>query len=154
MSDNKFYLSESIALYNIINKILFEADGTGRPIPFDVKYKLQRCRDMFSKDYSFFENERISLVKKYGEKDKENKVIKVPEASMQEFSDAMRKITEIQVSHNVRKLKPKDIDSIKITDITTNEMDIFMALLVEDDELIEDLKAPVVPEEKAPVDAE
>lgn len=154
MNDNKFYLSESIALYNIINKILFEADGTERPIPFDVKYKLQRCRDMFSKDYSFFENERIGLVKKYGTEDKENKVVKVQDDKMQAFSDEMRKITEIQVTHNVRRLKPEDIDNIKITDITTNEMDIFMALLVEDDELIEDLKTPVVPEEKAPAEAE
>ena len=148
MGDNKYYLAESIAAYRIIDKILFEADGTERPLPFDVKYKLQRCRDMFSKDYGFFENERIKLVKKYGEEDKETKMVKVPEDKMKEFSDDMKRIAEIQVTHNIRKLKPEDVDYIKITDATTEEMDIFMALLVEDTELVEDLKTPILPKEE------
>lgn len=148
MDDNKFYLAESIAAYRIIEKILFDSDGTERPLPFDVKYKLQRCRDMFAKDYSFFENERVSLVKKYGVEDKDTKTVRVPDESMKDFADEMKKITEIQVTHNIRKLKPEDVDNIKITNVSTEEMDIFTALLVDDDELVTDLKTPVVPAEK------
>lgn len=148
MDDNKFYLAESIAAYRIIDKILFEADGTERPLPFDVKYKLQRCRDMFAKDYNFFETERINLVKKYGTEDEDNKTVRVSDENMKEFAEEMKKITEIQVTHNIRKLKPEDVDNIKITDITTEEMDIFTALLVEDKELIEDLKTPILPKDE------
>ena len=146
MPNDKFFIAESIAAYRIIDKILFEADGTERPLPFNIKYKLQRCRDIFSKDYKFFENERISLIKKYGTA--EGDVMRVSDDKMQEFSTELKKISEIQVEHNIKKLKPEDVEAIEITDATTEEMDIFIALLVEDEELIADLKRPIIKDDE------
>lgn len=144
MEKGTYSIAETIAAFKIIGKILLNPDGSEREIPFNVKYKLQRCKDVFEKDFKFFEAERISLIKKLGKQEGDQMV--VPADKMKDFSAELMKILKIKVEHSIKKLTPEEVEVIDIKDATIEEVDIFTALLVDDKELTEDMNKPIVKE--------
>lgn len=144
MEKNTYTIAEAISAFKIIGKVLLNPDGSEREIPFNIKYKLQRCKDVFEKDFRFFEAERVNLIKKFGIQKGDQ--LMVPEDKMQEFSMELMKVIKIKVEHTIKKLTPEEVEVIDIKDATIEEVDIFTALLVEDKELVEDMNRPIVKE--------
>lgn len=134
----------SITLYRVIEKILFlgdpnlESKPEERPLPFNVKYKLQRNLDMLLKDYAFYESERKRLVKQFGKEEGDKTV--VPQENLAEFREELTKSIRIEVEHSFKLLTPEEVDRIQgDIKVSCEEMNLFIAYMVEDKDLVNDL---------------
>lgn len=138
--DVKINIGACITLYNILNKILFDNTDPQNPvereIPFNVRYKLQRVLAIVEKDYFFFNDERNKLIDEIGILDESKNLKRVPDEKIPEFKDALMNILKTQITHDFYKLKPEDLETINIKDITTDEMNIFIMTLVDDKEFL------------------
>ena len=145
---NNLTIAHSVSLCKVLESILFsEKEGkiTENDLPFNVKYKIQRNLDLLNKDRVFFESEKQRLITLYGKplEDNPNKIEVTPE-NLKEYKEELLKVLSIEVSHNFRKLKPEEVESIKNVSAQTFEMDLFIALMVEDKDFENDLNTPVV----------
>lgn len=148
MSSKIIPILYSIALYKVVEKILFVGNTEGnekpeeRELPFNVKYKLQRNQDLLLKDYAFYESERLNLIKKLGVSDGTKTV--VPQEKMDEYRDEMKKVLYIEGEHSFKSLTPEEVDKIKgEVNVTCEEMNLFIAYMVDDGDLVEDLNTDV-----------
>lgn len=140
MADTKFTIAHSVALSNVISKILYKEDAIQeRNLPFSVKYKLQRNADILLKDCSYFEYERAMLFNRLGKA--EGDKISITEDSIEEYDREITKLASMPVTHDILKLKIEEVESID-NDVSLNchEMNIFVAFLVEDDALTKTLQ--------------
>lgn len=147
----KLPIAYSISLYNIIEKLLFENGGLGavdkttlkeRDLPFNLRYKLHRNYDILLKDYSYFELQRNNLVKMYGAE--ENGRITVKDENIEKYKQELLKSINIEVSHNFIKLTHEEIDKMNFDiDVSSEEMNLFISFLVEDDTFLKDLQTPI-----------
>lgn len=147
----KLPIAYSISLYNIIEKLLFENGGLNavdktvlkeRELPFNLKYKLHRNYDILLKDYSYFELQRNNLVKMYGAED--NGKITVKDENVEKYKQDLLKSINIEVSHNFIKLTHDEIDKLNFdVDISSEEMNLFISFMVEDDTFLKDLQTPI-----------
>ena len=138
--DVKINIGACITLYGILNKILFDNTDPENPvereIPFNVRYKLQRVLAIVEKDYLFFNEERNKIIDDIGVLDESKNIKKVPDEKISEFKDALMGILKTQITHDFYKLKPEDLESINVKDVTTDEMNIFIMTLVDDKEFL------------------
>ena len=141
----KMTIGASIALNEVLTKILYldpEAEKpTERDLPLNVKYKLQKNKGLFEKDYIFFEQERNNLIKKYGKE--VDGVVKVEDDKLEEYKKAVLDIVKFEVEHELAKLKPSDVEDIDVKGITADEVTLFMRALVDDPTFEKDLSTPV-----------
>lgn len=147
MEPTKMTLGYSVALFTIIDKILYiggsnTENPVERSLPFNVKYKLRRTSDILIKDYAHYEQFRTTLIKNLGVE--EDGKISVPEDKMEEFKASMTEMLSTEVEHTFKKLNPNEVDEITDgVDISCNEMDLFISYLVDDDSLVKDLMSPI-----------
>jgi len=162
METNSMSVVYGITLYRIIDRILYVSGSEGvenpveRDLAFNVKYKLQRNLDILLSDYLYYQKQRTELIKKYGETDdKDDSRIIVKPENKDAFTKELVESINKEVTHNFKKLTPEEVNSIKgDIDITTNEMNIFIAYLVEDPELVNDLKSSLEETFKSDKDTE
>lgn len=152
MSSKTLPIMYSIALYKVVEKLLFVGDTESdekpeeRDLPFNVKYKLQRNQDMLLKDYAFYESERARLIKSFGNAEGDKTV--VPPEKVPEFREELKKVIQIEVEHSFKFLTPEEVDSIKgDIKVSCEEMNLFIAYMVEDNELVDDLNKEVKADE-------
>lgn len=143
----------SISLYKIIEKMLFVGDTEGdtkpeeRKLPFNVKYKLQRNLDLLLKDYAFYESERTRIIKEIGRE--EGDKIVVPEDKQKDFREELTKSLRIEVEHSFKRFTPEEVENFtEGVHVSCEEMNLFIAYMVEDEDLINDLNSDVVPVSK------
>lgn len=141
----KMTIGASIALNDVLTKILYEDPNAEKPmerdLPLNVKYKLQKSKGLFEKDYLFFEQERNNLIKKYGaEKDG---VYSVSEEKLEDYKKDVLDVVKLEVEHELPKLKPEDVENIDVKGITTEEVNLFMSALIEDPTFVKDMQTPI-----------
>ena len=92
--------------------------------------KLLKAAD---KELQEFNETRMSLIKKYGEKDEAGELItddkgncKIPEDSAVNFSNELNELVEAEIEINANKIKIDDLDNI---DFTPNEMNMLEAFI-------------------------
>lgn len=146
--EDKIPVVYCITLYKVLDKILY-VDGSEkvdnpveRELPFNVKYKLQRNLDILLKDYIFYQSKRSELINKYGTKNEEGTatIVNDPD-SIEKFKQELLEAINTLVEHTFKKFTPDEVNSITSNiNITTNEMQIFIAYLVDDPELVNDIK--------------
>lgn len=147
----KLPVAYSISLYNIIEKLLFVNGGLAavdkstlkeRELPFSLKYKLHRNYDVLLKDYSYFELQRNNLVKLYGVE--ENGKITVKEENIEKYKQELLKAINIEVSHSFIKLTQEEVTKLNFdVAISSEEMNLFISFMVEDDTFLKDLQTPI-----------
>lgn len=128
-------IAYSIALYNLINKILFtDAEGkeVERDLPFNVKYKLQKDMDIVSKDYVKFEEKRTELIKEFGA-EKDGKMT-VTDENLETYKTKLIEYLDTEVDHKFYTLTEEEIDSIKDVKAECHEMELFIMYLSKTDE--------------------
>lgn len=141
----KMTIGASIALNDILTKILYLDPDAEKPVerdlPLNVKYKLQKSKGLFEKDYLFFEQERNNLIRKYGtEKDG---VVKVDDDKLDDYKKDVIEVVKLEVEHDLPKIKPEDVEDIDVKGITTEEVNLFMSALIEDPEYVKDMQTPI-----------
>lgn len=135
-------IAAAYTLYNTINSLLYDEVGTERNIPFNIKYKLLRSKDILEKDVIFFENERNSLIKQLGDT-QEDGSIKVKEENSEEFTKEISDLLKIEVEHTLLKVKPEDMDHFDMPNIQTQALDLFMAAMIDDPDFKKDIETPI-----------
>ena len=155
MTEVKMPIAYSVTLYTLLEKMLFVNNVVSqggetpeeRELPFNVKYKLHRNFDILLKDFSYFENNRNSLIRQYGE-EKDGRITVKPE-NIEEYREELLKAINIEVTHTFIKLTPEEVALISQNiNVTTEEMNLFISFLVEDDNFIKDLQTEVGAEKK------
>lgn len=149
-NETKMTLGASIILNRVLNAILFEQPKEGsttepveRNLPFSLKYKLQRAKSLVEKDCIFFDKERESLIKKLGVESEDHTTIQIPDDKLEEYKKTLMEMVQLEVTHEFLKIKPEDVENIDVEGISTEEVGLFMALLIDDEALVEDLKKPI-----------
>lgn len=149
----KMTIGASIVLNKVLTMILFsDADPKNpveRNLPLSLKYKLQRAKSVVEKDCAYFDKEKNELIVKLGVEDVEKKQIYIPDDKMEEYRAELLKLLQIEVSHSFMKIKPESIADIDVEGISTEEISVLMAVLIEDEDLVEDLKTPIEKPEEA-----
>lgn len=150
MTEVKMPIAYSVTLYTLLEKMLFVNNVISqggetpeeRELPFNVKYKLHRNFDILLKDFSYFENNRNTLIKQYGE-EKDGRITVKPE-NIEAYREELLKAINIEVTHTFIKLTPEEVALISQNiNVTTEEMNLFISFLVEDDNFIKDLQTEV-----------
>lgn len=144
---SKMTLGYSVSLFLLIDKILYIGGSdvespVERPLPFNIKYKLQRASDMLLKDYAHYDQFRTDLIKRIGVED--NGTISVTEDRMEEFKKSLSEILATEVEHTFKKLRPEEVEEITDgVDVSCTEMNLFISYLVEDDAFLRDISTPI-----------
>ena len=104
-----------LTLYDALNSILFTEPEEGkmpleRKIPFKTKYKIQKNLNVLAKDYVYYEEERTSLIKEYGE-ESEGKITVKPE-NMTVFKEEIGKILSMEVQRDFLKFTDEEMEEI------------------------------------------
>ena len=147
MDTNKMTIGYSVSLFLVIDKILYVGGSNvespvERPLPFNVKYKLQRASDVLMKDYAHYEQFRTDLIKSMGEE--ADGKISVPKEKTEEFMNSLSVILSKEVEHSFKKLRPNEVEEITDgVEISCNEMNLFISYLVEDEDFIKDISTPI-----------
>ena len=144
----KMTIAASYTLYKTLTSLLYDTtEGSAQErkgLQFNIKYKMQRNRDLLEKDVIFFEQERAKLVREFGEQTQEG-LFKVKPENIAEFNEELSNLLKIEVEHSLLKLKPEDLDAFDEVedDIPAENIDLFVAAMVEDPDFVEDLKQPI-----------
>lgn len=141
-------IAASYTLYKTLTSLIYDTtEGNSQEltgISFPIKFKIMRNRDLLEKDVIFFEQERARLVREFGEQTPEG-LFKVKPENITEFNEELSKLLKIEVEHSLLKLKPEDLDAFDEVedDIPAENIDLFVAAMVEDPDFVEDLKQPI-----------
>lgn len=135
----KMTLSASIVLYKTVVKILLDENGEERDLPFNVKFKLLRAKNMLEKDALVYENERVRLIEKYQINPSES----ITEETHKDFLDEIKKVLSAEVDHDFQRLTPEEVALLSIKGIANAEVELFMVLLVDDPDFANDLQTPI-----------
>lgn len=138
----KMTIAAAYTLNQVIAEVLYDENKQERDIPFNVKYKLIRAKDILEKDVVFFETERNNLIKSLGADDGQGN-IKVTDENEPKFRAELEKLLRIEVEHNLLKMKPEDMDNFDGINLSVQQMALLVSALVDDPELMSDLQKPI-----------
>lgn len=139
METMKLTRAVAVALYDVINKLLFNEKGEERSLPCDVKYKIQRNRALVERDYTICVQKRQELIEgALIEKDDE-KVFDISSEEGKKAQETFNAFMNEVISHEILKLEPGDMECFKEAQLSTTEVDVLIACLVDDPNLMEEL---------------
>ncbi len=106
-----------------INAVLHE-NGKERKLPFRVKHRLARVKEILEKEGRVYEAERVKLVEEFGDKTEidghETLEVKDPE-KLEKFYAAMEEVLKTEVDEDYVKLSQEDMALIEEIDIDITE---------------------------------
>lgn len=132
MSEVTMTLAASVTLTNIIDYILTDESGNERDLTFDLKYKLLRNKNVLAEDFYHFNEKRVATVRELGVVNEETNTVSVPDEKMEEFKSTMLEFASSTVTRDLVKISMDDVSLLKMPAISSTEMDLFMAVMVDD----------------------
>ena len=143
MTDSiKMTISASIALYETIDKFLYDENKVERKVPFSVKYKLLRDKDIVEKDVLFFNETRNSLIRRYGSED-EGGVYKVLDENVNIYREDVSKLLLTEIDHKFYKLTTDEVLQISNVDVPMENLRLFLACLVDDPDFVSEMNKKI-----------
>ncbi len=116
----KLKLGEVLPLLNVVRALLHDdLDGkkVSRKMPFKIKHRLLKAEGKFKKEAGPYEEERVALVREFGEpiEGSEDGAMKVKEDSEKDFYAKLQEVlnTDIEMNLDFCKLTDDDIDAIE-----------------------------------------
>lgn len=125
-------LAASVTLTNIIDYILTDESGKERDLSFDLKYKLLRNKNVLAEDAYSFDAKRVETVRSLGVVNEETNTISVPPEKQEEFRNVMMEFASSTVTRELVKISMDDVSLLKMPALSSTEMDLFMAVMVDD----------------------
>jgi hypothetical protein len=119
-----------------LNAILHEEPGKERKLPFKVKLRLTRMKDILEKDIQAYESERVRLVGEYGdevEKDGE-KVLEVKDPEkLEKFYKELEDVLKTPTTGELLRLSQDELKLIEDIDIdiSENQLKVMFEFLIE-----------------------
>ena len=143
MTDSiKMTISASIALYETIDKFLYDENKVERKVPFSVKYKLLRDKDIVEKDVLFFNETRNGLIRRYGSED-EGGVCKVLDENVNIYREDVSKLLLTEINHKFYKLTTDEVLQISNVDVPMENLRLFLACLVDDPDFVSEMNKKI-----------
>lgn len=143
MTDSiKMTISASIALYETIDKFLYDENKVERKVPFSVKYKLLRDKDIVEKDVLFFNETRNGLIKRYGSEG-EGGVYKVLDENVNTYREDVSKLLLTEIDHKFYKLTTDEVLQISNVDVPMENLRLFLACLVDDPDFVSEMNKKI-----------
>ena len=143
MTDSiKMTISASIALYETIDKFLYDENKVERKVPFSVKYKLLRDKDIVEKDVLFFNETRNGLIRRYGSED-EGGVCKVLDENVNIYREDVSKLLLTEIDHKFYKLTTDEVLQISNVDVPMENLRLFLACLVDDPDFVSEMNKKI-----------
>lgn len=112
----------TLTLNDIFNAVPALREISTKEFPGSTTFKIARLIRELDKEIQLFEEERMKIANKYGEKDEngnlipqENGTIKIPDDKVQECSEEFQALFNTQVEINANKLPIEIFDSIEMT---------------------------------------
>lgn len=112
----------TLTLNDIFNAVPALREISTKEFPGSTTFKIARLIRELDKEIQLFEEERMKIANKYGEKDEEgnlipqeNGTIKIPDDKVQECNEEFQALFNTQVEINANKLPIKIFDSIEMT---------------------------------------
>ena len=112
----------TMTLNDIFNAVPALREISTKEFPGSVTFKIARLIRELDKEIQLFEEERVKIANRYGEKDEngnlisqENGTIKIPEDKIQECNEEFQALFNTQVEINANKLPIEIFDSIEMT---------------------------------------
>lgn len=152
MNTVKMTLGVSLVLSEMVEKLLFtvkEIDGkkmvVDRELPFRLRYRLNRNRQLLEKDAQYFDKQRLILMAKYGEPTEDGMNVIIKEDKQEEYKKAISDLIDSGVEHDIMVLEPEDLTAINDTDINVSPdaMTIFISYMTNDPSLQTELNSSV-----------
>ena len=120
-----------------INDLLNSTEALQKLSKTDLKAKLawqiSKLLKAADKEIQEFNESRMKLIQKYGEKDESNELVtdengncKIVAGSIEEFSDELNELINSDVEINANKIRINDLDSINFTPVEMNALEIFI----------------------------
>lgn len=112
----------TLTLNDIFNAVPALREISTKEFPGSITFKIARLIRELDKEIQLFEEERMKIANKYGEKDEngnlipqENGTIKIPDDKVQECNEEFQALFSTQVEINANKLPVEIFDSIEMT---------------------------------------
>lgn len=112
----------TLTLNDIFNAVPALREISSKEFPGSTTFKIARLIRELDKEIQLFEEERMKIANKYGEKDEEgnlipqeNGIIKISEDKIQECNKELQALFETQVEINANKLSADIFDTIEMT---------------------------------------
>ena len=112
----------TLTLNDIFNAVPALREISSKEFPGSTTFKIARLIRELDKEIQLFEEERMKIANKYGEKDEngnlipqENGTIKIPDDKVQECNEEFQALFNTQVEINANKLPIEIFDSIEMT---------------------------------------
>lgn len=119
--------AHAVVTVQAIDAVLYhEVDGEVviRKMPFKVRYKLSKIKDVLQKEVDAYEGEREKLVKELGGESTDeqgNTVFKVKDENMEEFMERIREVLSTDIEVTYPRLEEEDLNAIGDTEIEISE---------------------------------
>lgn len=137
-------IGNALVALGAIEAVLTEKAEDGqvkeRKLPFKVKLRLTRIKDILQKDTALYEQERQKLIQEYGdvtekgEGDEKQQVIEVKDPEkLQKFYEEMGKVLSTELDEDYIRLSTADLGLIEDLelDISENQIKAFLLYVVE-----------------------
>lgn len=112
----------TLTLNDIFNAVPALREISTKEFPGSTTFKIARLIRELDKEIQLFEEERMKIANKYGEKDEngnlipqENGTIKIPDDKVQECNEEFQALFNTQVEINANKLPIEIFDSVEMT---------------------------------------
>lgn len=131
----------SVALYGIVADLLFDKEGNERDYPLSIKFALNRNLAVFEKDFRMVNSKREELIRKYGKLDGEGKKYSLEEGTeeAEKAQDEFARLLDTSVSHHLVQIEADEVGAFKDTPLNRIDLELFIACLVHDPTLEEEL---------------
>lgn len=129
----------TILVNGVLNQILTE-QGQPRKLPFGIKLKLVRIKEVLEKDLQMYEQERVRLVEEYGDdveldNGEKGKEVRDPK-KLPKFYEALEDILKSEVSATFPKITQKELQVLEDLELEISDVQIkaFFDYVVEKEE--------------------
>jgi len=129
----------AILVNGVLNQILTE-QGQPRKLPFGIKLKLVRIKEVLEKDLQMYEQERVRLVEEYGDdveldNGEKGKEVRDPK-KLPKFYEALEDILKSEVSATFPKITQKELQVLEDLELEISDVQIkaFFDYVVEKEE--------------------
>lgn len=111
-----------LTLTDVINVISVLKEVSNKNFPGSTTFKIARLMRELSKESLLFEEQRMKIVKEYGEKDEKGELIlqpdgtvKVPPEKIDECNDKLTALFNTEIRINAEKLQEESFNDVEIT---------------------------------------
>lgn len=94
-------------------------------LPITTAYKFSRLVKKIREELATFEESRVALVKKYGNKEDTSGTVRVSLDATEEFSNELKKLLEVEIEVDFEPIPLSDLGDIKMSAVDISNLEIF-----------------------------